>query len=81
MLILSAFNISIATESEGICYKSIDSNSDGKITLEEFKKKFGDNEKRFKAIDKDKNGMLSHEEYDIALGKKADKLHSLEHKD
>ncbi len=56
-------------------FKKLDSNSDGKVTLEEFKgKKDGDKaakaEKTFTAKDKDKNGSLSLEEFKAETKKK-----------
>lgn len=56
-------------------FKTLDKNSDGKLSLEEFKegsKDAGKAEGRFKRMDKDNDGSVSLEEYKAAAGKKKD---------
>ena len=55
-------------EKKHICYRMIDSDKDGKVTFQEFKKYFGDDIEKFKAIDLNSNGTLSHDEYHKSIG-------------
>ena len=51
-----------------ICFKSIDANRDGRVTFEEFKKFFGEDQRKFDATDLNSDGKLSHDEYHKSLG-------------
>ena len=64
-----SLSLSMANEEKGhICFRVIDSDQNGKVTFEEFKKYFGDDLQKFNAIDLDKNGTLSHDEYHNSIG-------------
>ena len=60
-------------EKDHICFRTVDKDSDGKVTLEEFIKAFGDNKDKFEAIDQDNDGNLTHDEYHQSLGHGAKK--------
>lgn len=47
-----------------ICFMRIDSNHDDKVTPEELKKFFPDDQTLFEKIDQDKDGSISHDEYE-----------------
>ena len=55
-------------EKKHICFRRIDSDKDGKVTFQEYKKYFGDDMEKFKVIDLDNNGTLSHDEYHTSIG-------------
>ncbi len=57
-------SLTMANEEKGhICFRVIDADNDNKVTFQEFEKYFGKEQEKFKAIDLDKNGTLSHDEY------------------
>ena len=60
-------------EKDHICFRTVDEDSDGKVTLEEFMKAFGDNKDKFEAIDRNNDGNLTHDEYHQSLGHGAKK--------
>ena len=51
-----------------ICFRAIDSNKDGSVTLQEFEKFFENGKEKFNEADLDKDGKLSHDEYHSMLG-------------
>lgn len=51
-----------------ICFNTIDSNKDSKVTFEEFVKYLGDDKEGFTRVDQNGDGELTHEEYHISLG-------------
>ena len=51
-----------------ICFNTIDSNKDSRVTFEEFVKYLGDDRERFTSVDQNEDGELTHEEYHISLG-------------
>ena len=55
-------------EKRHICFKYVDTDKDEKVTYQEFKKIFGDDKTKFKAIDLNDDGKLSHDEYHQFLG-------------
>ena len=55
-------------EKEHVCFSVLDSNKDGLVTFQEFQKVYGNDEKKFKEADVDKNGNLTHDEYHDILG-------------
>lgn len=55
-----------------ICFRRIDENHDGKVTLKEFAKHYKNDEARFKAADSNEDGQLTHAEYHDFLGHGAD---------
>ena len=57
-----------AEEKGHICFNTIDSNKDSKVTYEEFVKYLGDDKERFIGVDQNGDGELTHEEYHISLG-------------
>ena len=55
-------------KADHICFRRIDADSDGKVTLKEFAVHYGSDEARFKAADSNEDGHLTHEEYHDFLG-------------
>ena len=51
-----------------ICFRALDTNKDGQVTLQEFEKHYGDDKAKFNAADADKDGKLTHDEYHDLLG-------------
>ncbi len=52
-------------QAEGhICFKRIDADHDGIVTFEEFKLFFGDDKEKYKIMDQDSDGSLTHDEYE-----------------
>lgn len=51
-----------------ICFRRIDADRDGKVTLKEFAVHYEAGEGKFKAADSNKDGVLTHEEYHDFLG-------------
>ena len=51
-----------------ICFNTIDSNGDNRVTFEEFAKYLGDDRERFTGVDQNGDGELTHEEYHESLG-------------
>lgn len=51
-----------------ICFRSLDANSDNKVTFEEFSVHYGKDEKKFKDADGNGDGLLTHDEYHGFLG-------------
>ena len=50
-----------------ICFKRIDSNRDDIATFQEFEKFYGNDPKKYQEIDQDKDGKVSHDEYEDYL--------------
>jgi Ca2+-binding EF-hand superfamily protein len=73
-LLMGIFIISTAAlcgadeQKDHVCFRIIDSNKDGKVTIQEFEKFFADDEDKFNNADLDKDGTLSHDEYHAILG-------------
>jgi len=74
MLLMNIFIISAAIlceadeQKDHICFRAIDSNKDGSVTLQEFEKFFENGKEKFNEADLDKDGKLSHDEYHSILG-------------
>ena len=70
MLFLMAFSaFSLAGEKKDhICFHTVDADKDKKVTFQEFEKYYGNNEEHFKRIDRNNDGVLTHEEYHESLG-------------
>ena len=51
-----------------VCFRALDANHDGLVTLQEFERVYKDAADRFKAADADKDGKLTHDEYHESLG-------------
>ncbi len=71
IFILNAF--SLGNEKEGhVCFRSVDADKNGIVTLKEFTKIFGDDggddKEKFEEVDLNDDGNLSHDEYHQALG-------------
>lgn len=61
--------LGLADENEGhVCFRALDTNQDGQVTMEEFERYYKDATKKFVAVDTDKDGKLTHDEYHDALG-------------
>ena len=51
-----------------ICFRALDADRDGLVTLAEFAKYYQNDEAKFKAADVDQDGKLTHDEYHDLLG-------------
>ena len=51
-----------------VCFRVLDANQDGQVTMQEFEQVYKDDADRFKAADADKDGKLTHDEYHDSLG-------------
>lgn len=51
-----------------ICFRALDADKDGLVTLAEFEKYYQNDEAKFKAADVDQDGQLTHDEYHDLLG-------------
>ena len=51
-----------------ICFRRIDADQDGKVSLKEFAVYYGEDKDKFKAADTDGDGRLTHDEYHDFLG-------------
>ena len=61
--------IGVAEEKDNhICFRALDADKDGLVTLQEFERYYEDSEEKFNQADADKNGKLTHEEYHDSLG-------------
>jgi Ca2+-binding EF-hand superfamily protein len=59
----------MADENKGhICFRVLDTNKDGLVTLQEFEKFYKDGQKQFNMADANKDGNLTHDEYHEILG-------------
>ena len=59
---------SVEEDKGHICFNTIDSNKDNRVTFEEFVKYLGDDRERFTRVDQNEDGELTHEEYHDSLG-------------
>ncbi len=66
--ILWAGTVLAAGGGDHICFRRIDVNQDGRVTLEEFSVHYETAEQSFKAVDADGDGVLTHDEYHDFLG-------------
>ena len=51
-----------------ICFRVLDADKDGFVTVQEFEKYYGKDRKKFDAADGNKDGKLTHAEYHHLLG-------------
>ena len=51
-----------------ICFRTMDADSDGKVTFPEFEKFYGDDKDKFNSADLNQDGRLTHDEYHNLLG-------------
>ena len=51
-----------------ICFRTLDTDKDGLVTLQEFEEFYGNDPAAFKAADADQDGALTHDEYQALLG-------------
>lgn len=57
-----------AEKKDHICFRALDADKDGRVTLQEFAKHYGDDKALFNAADVDQDGRLTHDEYHKLLG-------------
>ncbi len=55
-------------KADHVCFRRIDTDHDGKVTMKEFAVHYGTDEAKFKAADSNEDGNLSHDEYHEFLG-------------
>ena len=69
-LVLTVFAIPGGADEtkDHVCFRVLDTDKDGLVTLEEFARHYGDDEDRFRAADADRDGRLTHDEYHELLG-------------
>ncbi len=68
LLSVSAMPVGADETKDHICFRALDADRDGLVTLAEFEKHYGKDEARFKAADTDQDGNLTHDEYHELLG-------------
>lgn len=68
LLVLPAYPCWADEKKDHVCFRAIDVDNDGKVTLQEFEKYYGDDKAKFNAADLDKDGHLTHDEYHDLLG-------------
>jgi len=68
IFILAPLCFSMEQEKGHICFYTIDSNGDNRVSFKEFVKYLGDDRERFTSIDRNQDGELTHEEYHDSLG-------------
>jgi hypothetical protein len=51
-----------------VCFRALDTDKDGLVTMDEFARHYGNDEARFQAADADRDGRLTHDEYHNLLG-------------
>ena len=69
LILISPLSFCFAGDSEEdhICFTRIDANQDENATFEEFKKFYGDDPEKYKKMDLDEDGILTHDEYEEYL--------------
>lgn len=67
ILVLVPLSFSMEEEKGYICFETIDSNKDDKVTFEELVKYLGDDRERFSSVEQNEDGELAHEEYHESL--------------
>jgi len=69
IFVLSVGSLVLANEKKDhVCFRALDADQDGQVTLQEFEQVYKDAADRFKAADADKDGKLTHDEYHDSLG-------------
>ena len=66
-LLLSSFT-QADEQRDHICFRVLDANGDGVVTLNEFERHYGKSEEKFNSADTDRDGQLTHDEYHVSLG-------------
>ena len=68
VMVFSA-GVALADESrDHVCFRALDANRDGEVTLQEFEKHFENDRESFDKADRNKDGRLTHDEYHDMLG-------------
>ena len=69
IFLISPVTLCLADENKDhVCFRVLDSNKDGMVTLQEFGEFYDDAEEKFSQADVDKDGELTHDEYHNILG-------------
>ncbi len=68
MLIVSlSFCYADGSGEDHICFSHVDADHDGYANFKEFKKFYGDDLEKFKKMDQDSDGKVTHDEYEEYL--------------
>ena len=68
MLLLPTAFCQAEEQRDHICFRVLDANGDGVVTLTEFERHYGKSEEKFNSADTDRDGQLTHDEYHVSLG-------------
>lgn len=73
LLLVSTAALAMADEKKDhVCFRTLDADKDGMVTMEEFAKVYGDDQQKFNQADVDQDGQLNHDEYHGILGHGSD---------
>jgi len=68
MVVMTGLNsIASGSEEDHVCFSIVDGDHNGWATEDEFKKVYTDGKVKFEDMDQDKDGKLTHEEYEEYL--------------
>jgi len=69
IIVFSSIPLALADENKDhVCFRALDENQDGEVTLQEFERLYKNADEKFKAADADRDGKLTHDEYHDSLG-------------
>ena len=69
IIVFSSIPLALADENKDhVCFRALDENQDGEVTLQEFERFYKNADEKFKAADADRDGKLTHDEYHDSLG-------------
>ena len=69
IFLTSSVALCLADENKDhVCFRVLDSNKDGMVTLQEFERFYENDKEKFNEADVDKDGKLTHDEYHNILG-------------
>ena len=63
IIVFSSIPHALADENKDhVCFRALDENQDGEVTLQEFERFYKNADEKFKAADADRDGKLTHDE-------------------